>query len=386
MPLTAVNGNAAAGQERHHKRSRSAVLRSLVAPGSRKTDAANRSRSKSPTKRDMPGQVHVDATKVPSALPSGHPDVKHPLGEVNNLQGSSPRKHSPTEQEAANKLKSLHKKNKSAVSLKSLTGRDKEKDKAQEKEDPRKSTDRGRPKKTKSSTNLSAFLSRPKSFIGSRTESEASQQDKENETPPSSASLSAPPPIWAQFAKPITEEIKNTYKIRLNDTNDDQDETELYAPREYSPSKTRNFHGAEPVLEQKQERRGSPKSAMVDSVAAKTSSDTFTKLRKTSASKSGPLERVQDKSKNAEATRGRTMAADTQRREENIAPGNQGQKTTSRVMAAVAAFNGKSKDKDVAPATPREAKPDPFAIDSAFEAMLVSLAVSLLEIEHNNHK
>ena len=46
-----------------------------------------------------------------------------------------------------------------------------------------------------------------------------------------------------------------------------------------------------------------------------------------------------------------------------------GQAPMSRVMAAVAAFNGKSKQAESAPAS---AKPDPKVVDAEFEEVLVS--------------
>ena len=376
MPLIDA---ATDSQPQQHKRSRSAVLRSFVAPGSKKTGASSRAQSQSPSKKAFSERVKSEEAKLSSAPPLDFPYPKAPLGEINNLQGrrSSPRKQQEMTEETTRPLKSLHKKNKSAVSLKSLTGKgkDKDKDKSKDKpsrEDARKSCDESRPKKSKSSTSLSALLSRPKSSKGRKHEDPFASPDKENQSPHKSTTDSQPPPIWAQFASPQTEEVTKTTRIPLNDSWKFSDEIDRYTPQEYSPSKGRNFHESEPSLA----RKLRPKSAAVDSSAARSLTDTFSRLGRTSTSStsaSGPGKENQKsdpKQQRApisqqDAARQRAISDAGKSNNENIDP----HKPRSKVMAAVAAFDGKSRDAALPP-TPQESKLDPAAVDKAFEAML----------------
>ncbi|KAI8297709.1 GTPase-binding protein rid1 [Colletotrichum sp. SAR11_59] len=127
------------------------------------------------------------------------------LGELNgnSQQGGSPRK--LPDDDRRDRSRSPTKSTFSTLSLKGLT------------KEARKSRDVSpeKPKKTKSSTNLAGFLSRPKSTLSlNKTSSKEKEderrmaKDKENRTPPSSTSsadMSAngvggpAPPIYAQF-------------------------------------------------------------------------------------------------------------------------------------------------------------------------------------------
>lgn len=245
----------------------------------------------------------------------------------------------------------------------------------------------GKPKKSKSSTSLSAMFSRiNRSSKDLSTYAAAPPKDKENTTPPSSSNSQAETPIWAQFAsadkaaeRPTTSTSQSSQIIgRSNATSQDvQNEIDLYTPKDYSPLKQRNFNGGfdQPALRPTLGSR--PQSAFV------TGSESF--LDALGRRVSG--DRTQIGSRGSEGT-SRRQSKDHQRRvsgeravltkrqsedrkisgssAEYIAPK---QKLTiakrgARVMAAVAALSGKAQD--------GPSSLDPKAVDTAFEAVLES--------------
>ncbi|KAL8779680.1 MAG: hypothetical protein Q9213_006827 [Squamulea squamosa] len=161
---------------------------------------------------------------------------------------SSPRK--PVEvYEDVYKQPGMHKKTKSSMSLKSLIRNDKDKPSkpsSQELEDGTKL------KRPKSSTGLSALLSRSKQPKEPKWERKSPTKDKENRTPPQTADL-LPPPIWAQFATQQTTEPYKSTALPLNNRDDIEREIALYTPKDYSPSKQRNFYDIRPTLARKAE-------------------------------------------------------------------------------------------------------------------------------------
>lgn len=95
--------------------------------------------------------------------------------------------------------------------------------------------------KSKSSSSLSALFSRPRSSKGTKAEAHT-QKEKENLTPPRTADIDQPPPIWAQFATSSADIISDTQKVPLNDSGDREEEIARYSSKKYSPSKPGNFH------------------------------------------------------------------------------------------------------------------------------------------------
>lgn len=269
---------------------------------------------------------------------------------------------------------SFHKKSKSSVSLKSLIG-------AEKAEPPKtrspKKQEQEKPKKKKSSTGLSALLSRPKSSKDLRADMSRQQKDKENMTPPDSADI-APPPIWAQFARHPTKEISVARKVPLNDARDVDDEMALYTPHEYSPSKQRNFHDLQkPTLSRKGER---PKSAFLGNGISTTSfAETISGLRKYSHDRGESRSSNQSEQHRNSVESSRKSSSEYQypnrldrneRRKVSDSSSNSGiaAKRGSRVMAVVAAFNGRSKELGKENV---ETKVDPKEIEIAFENLLV---------------
>ena len=358
-----------------HKRTPSNVLKSIVATRSQNTKP---SKSQSPTKVDAHRSSTRTTSKGLSAISTQSRTLSPPLGEIHNNRDrvrSPPQRSIGVCDEGKDKSKMLHKRNKSAVSLKSL-GR-----KTSQKSSKSKAVDadekNAEPIKSKSSTNIAAIFSKSKSSK-SREKGVDEVRNKENETPIRSAEGAPPPPIWAQFTTPQTQEIKTT-KIPLNDQWNIEDEAALYTPQDYSPSKGRNFF-EQPALAGKDLPRPRPISSMATpSPSSNSLIDTFTKLRKSSTStSSAPAEhkprREHDKghkSKQEESkhTKVPTSSAGQGNGDESSKPGLTITKRGSRVMAAVAVLNGKSRD--VATAS-KDAVANPANIESAFEKMLVS--------------
>ncbi|MCJ1476592.1 hypothetical protein MMC13_005258 [Lambiella insularis] len=228
-----------------------------------------------------------------------------------------------------------------------------------------------KPKKSKSSTSLSTFLARPKSSRNLNLDGQQQQKDKENRTPPKSSNGDPPPPIWAQFAtSPQKLTCGSTYKVPLNDRQDMQDEADLYTPQNYSPSKGRNFYDEQPTLLKRAEPKPRPRSTYLpSSVSASSFAETISGLRKSSR-KQNKNAIASSQEQDGDVFSSRTSNADARKvSDDSSQSGLTMPKSGSRVMAAVAIFNGKMKE------SATDSKPeslDPKAVDYAFEALLES--------------
>ena len=176
-------------------------------------------------------------------------------------------------------------------------------------------------------------------------------------------------------------------KVPLNDAKDIAEEIALYTPAEYSPSKGRNFMDYQAPTLARVEPKTRPKSALLPSSASKTTfADTISGLRKRGHDKisSQPLS-AQEKARSSIDNRrsssekkypSQRASTEKQRKSEDVGVGSLAVKRGSRVMAAVAAFNGKSQSSDVPKdrvSKTQEAPLDPKVIETAFESLLVSL-------------
>ncbi len=200
-------------------------------------------------------------------------------------------------------------------------------------------------------------------------------------SPPNSAG-SQPPPIWAQYASQPQPETSSATKVRLNDRLSVEEKVALYTPREYSPSKQRNFcdNYHQPTLAKRPELKARPKSAyLASSPSLAALADTLSGKRKTSNDREtqrlvrNDLGNAARKSSEGNP-RGSFEQAKLFRRPsggtrkvsiELIKEGTTRAKRGVKVMAAVAALNGKSKGQE------KEPQMDVKLIDSAFEALLV---------------
>ena len=229
------------------------------------------------------------------------------------------------------------------------------------------------PIKTKSSTNLTALFARSKSSKSLKLDEhqEKKEKGKENRAPPTSAE-GAPTPIWAQFASPRKENLGSAQKVPLNDRWDIEDEVGRYTPQEYSPSKGRNFFDEQPTLSRRDEPKTRPKSAYLPtSMSAASFTDTISVLRKVSQRhKKNDVGRLQDLLEK-DVSASRRSSTDSRKVSNNSSQADITMvKRGSRVMAAVAALNGKmiEPEKEV-----KQVKTDSDTINSAFEAVLVCI-------------
>ena len=225
-----------------------------------------------------------------------------------------------------------------------------------------------KPKKSKSSTSLSALLSRPKS---SRTLNEDfkilrdKEKEKENHIPPGTAEA-APPPIWAQFATQAQIEFGSSMKAPLNDNWNVQDEISLYTPKDYSPSKKRDFREiGQPTLSKR------PVSTCVSSEHQGMSfAERIAGVGKTGFEKGeapGPNSKKSEDNKKI----GRRLSMGENHVLEDGQPSRHGEKRReSKVMAAVASWNDKAKDS--APDS-KQTRLDANVIETQFEVLLVRL-------------
>jgi hypothetical protein len=370
-----------------HRRNKSAsVLKSIVmSRGHRRTPTDG-----APLHNNQivaPPYLPASSFQAP-LLPPDHPHSQlRAAARTENIpiDQTSPRKSQDTR---SSPKKSLHKKTLSSVSLRSLVNKeDKPRDK--QSSDSRPSpvdTQMGaKPKKTKSSTNLAAMFGKGRSKDRDSKQSPVKvASDKENTTPPNSATAMAPPrpPIWAEFSS--QQELSTTSKVPLNDQRRSiEEEIALYTPQNYSPSKQRNFFEyGQPALRPAPKER--PKSMVVPKTTSTSSLlNTFSRKKSNERAPLGDTKgnevRTRDespsKSKPPRPTLSRA-STDTGARDYSVKPmapppPTSPTKKQNRVMAAVAAFNGKAKQVAGEPAA--STKLDPKTVDAEFEVVLVSV-------------
>lgn len=343
---------------RHHKRSPSdGAALSAAKPKTMPKENA----------RPRPHSSHPPSTAMP-LLPPDHPHSQtRVLGEIPNRASNQapPRKSHDDRESKEGKRRSLHK-TISSVSLRSLgKGSDKTKDEA--KEDKRQRND-SKPKRPKSSTNLAAVFSKTKA-----PKEKKGSGDKENTAPLAS---NVNPPIWAEFV---------AHKPGGNPQGERSlaDEIALYTPTLYSPSKQRNFNGFDqPTLNcEKNERKPSRVGSRPSSwhLPRSTSSNSFieTISRKFSderkAAMGGKTQTIVEtwkertsRSSQESATYRKSSEKSKVREDKRQMETALASKRGSRVMAAVAAINGRAKE------GPTEPPLDEEQIDIEFEAVLVS--------------
>ena len=364
-----------------HKRTKSSVLKSII-PGNHKRKPS--SKSNIPPHCNSLSDENEDCTYLSnqSMLPPDHPHTRQHLrkdGGNRNTQITSPKKSNDVQKET----ESVSGENQivtRSVSFKSSA--DVEDRKPLKKEHLKE--EENKMKKSKSSTSISAILSRPRSSKAVKTEDTHRQKDKENQTPPSSAGM-GPPPIWAQFASQGFEEPAHTTKIPLNDQFAVEEEVALYTPRDYSPSKQRNFPDyQQPTLSRRVGSKPRPKSESVTPCPTPASfAEVVSGLQKSGLNKSQVdiSNRQQQTGQGIDASRlDKNNSIQMQPKTDNRKVSNDSAgsglpmpKSGSRVMAAVAAFNGKAKELPKDP--PKETETvqlDPKSIELAFESLLVS--------------
>lgn len=232
-------------------------------------------------------------------------------------------------------------------------------------------------KKSKSSTNISSIFT--KKNRSSKEINNTIQKDKENSTPPSSSHDAVTAPIWAQLTTSPTS-FNHPESNNSRHVDSIHDEIARYTPRDYSPSKQRNFNGDFDQPGLRPRLTGRPQSTCYDesentpgllgrrasgrrtSSGGRFSEDNGRRMGRDQARE------LQDNKYLGERSNASRKASDGSTEQapwkEKLTIAKRG----GRVMAAVAAFQGKSKTEPVKVESPL----DPKDVDEAFEKVLVS--------------
>ncbi|KKY26797.1 putative gtpase binding protein rid1 [Diplodia seriata] len=248
-----------------HRRNRSATtIKSILTGLNHKRSPSDGTALAVPDPKDArrPRSSQAAMASMP-VLPPDHPHAQRVLGEIHN-QPSSPASPRKSKDGRDGKMRGLHKKTLSTVSLRSLA-KEKEKSKEgtkDEQKDYLRPRSEDKMKKPKSSTSLSAVFSKAKSTKKSNANP---SRDKENTTPPHSATSPTHTPIWAEFStrSPSEDyhEITTTTTVPLAAQRDIEHEIALYTPADYTPTKQRNFYDVDkPSLQQRHPSGGSTRS------------------------------------------------------------------------------------------------------------------------------
>ena len=318
-------------------------------------------------------------------LPPEHPIRRQHLREDSGNRSRIPPSPRKSEDVQKENNKSYGENRKMTSSTSFMTFKDKEKVRGSRQKSEKQ--DEKQMKKSKSSTSLAALLSRPRSK--SVKADEGSQRiNDENERP--SRAGAPPPPIWAQFATQDLEKPSCTTKVPLNDCVAPEEEMARYTPRDYSPSKQRNFHDVQqPTLSRRREPKPRPKSeCLTQGPTSASFAETISGFRRSSREK-GPANKSSQRRQatqdgNSSQTSGHEDKRSSQRPStdhpivgdvsSHLGPSVVSQE--SRVKAAVAAFNGKSKDLPREPTqSSLNSELNATAIADAFESLLVSIVL-----------
>ncbi|KAJ5380402.1 uncharacterized protein N7496_002830 [Penicillium cataractarum] len=235
----------------------------------------------------------------------------------------------------------LHKKTKSAVSLKSLRSYMERKDTKLE-EPQIDDADELKPKKTKSTNSLSAILKR--SQRGRKADGAKQTRDKENRSPVDLVD-NMPSPVWPQegsiYQAPSGRSRQNSTADRRRSV---AEEVSLYTPKAYSPAQQRNFCDyQQPSLTRQGEVKPRPKS---DCLAGNRKMKDILGLQRAPSGGSNASDPVDSASSKGQGLdRARKMSVP-----ESPVPPPKDQrngKRLSRVQAAISVFNTKERDADV---------------------------------------
>ncbi|KAE8325053.1 armadillo-type protein [Aspergillus sergii] len=246
-----------------------------------------------------------------------------------------PRQRSPGKQEK----NTLHKKTKSAVSLKSLRSYMERKDNRSE--SPENESEDLKPKKAKSANSLSAILKR--SQRGRKAENSKNSRDKENRSPTDLVD-SMPSPIWNQYATgsyydqiPVPPSPSNRRTF--------QEEVSLYTPKGYGPAQQRNFWDYhQPSLTNRADSKPRPKSEFLS--GNRKVRELFGTLQNISSEKLSPSEPSEPSSPSKRRGRPRALSKPESRQSAEPQP-EQSPKKVSRVQAAISAFNAKEREAEL---------------------------------------
>ncbi|CAG8384197.1 unnamed protein product [Penicillium salamii] len=308
------------------------MFRAIMSPKSHKRNQSADDVPPRPLQRSKPCENPPFSFGEPSGIQTGYRPLSEIVPNRDVGDNGAPPKSGGKEGKGA-----LHKKTKSAVSLKSLRSYMERKDGKPE-DAPTDEGDELSPKKAKSSNSLSAILKR--SQRGRKDGSNSKQsRDKENRSPTDLID-NMPSPACSQDSASFHREPigrsrpSSTAEPRRNV----EDEVSLYTPKGYGPSQQRNFYDFhQPSLAKPSDAKPRPKSDIL--TGNRKVKDLFGIQRATSGDN--------DFSKRPDnvSTKGRgppspQKSAPTMAKDEPP-------KRLSRVQAAISVFNAKEKDSEV---------------------------------------
>lgn len=297
---------------------------------------------------------------------------QHPLAEIapnrDAAEPGSTRQYSPDKHEKTG----LHKKTKSAVSLKSLKSYMERRDHKTEESLEDESADL-KPKKAKSANSLSAILKR--SQRGRKGDGSRSTRDKENRSPTDLVD-SMPSPVWGQFPTGSFHDVPEV-PASANRRRTLQEEVSLYTPNRYGPTNQRNFHDYhQPSLTNRTEGKPRPKSDLL--AGNRKTKEMFSPTQSMAPAKATPNDQPDPvPSKGRGRSRGLSKPGSRPETERKQEPSP---KRVSRVQAAISAFNAKEQEAEL------QRKLNSRDLESEFEKLLVSIFHSARHFETENSR
>lgn len=295
-------------------------------------------------------------------LPPGH----LPLAEI--VPNCETRSNYPSSTKSGSKdnKRSLHKKTKSAVSLKSLRNYMERKDNKPE-DSPAIPAAHPEPKKTKSTNSLSAILKR--SHRGRKTDATQQGRDKENRNPVDLVE-NMPSPVWPQESGSYEAMRSGSrHNFGADRPRSIADEVALYTPNAYSPAQQRNFCDyQQPSLTEQAGTQARMESDIP--TGSQRVKDSERQQRTASGGSDNSNGRGDGSSLKGQALdRARKMSVPAS---PVMPPKEQANtKRLSRVQAAISAFNAKERDADV------QKHLSSKDLESEFEKLLVRFLLRL---------
>lgn len=251
----------------------------------------------------------------------------------------------------------LHKKTKSAVSLKSLRNYMERKDTKVE-EPPEEESAEQRPKKSKSANSLTAILKR--SQRGRKGDTAKEVRDKENRTP-TDLSDNMPSP-WMQYENQQSQGHA-VQRRPLEQRRNVEEEACLYTPNRYSPAQQRNFYDYhQPSLTRRSDVKPRPKSDCL--TGNRKMKDILAPLQRTSSKETPDEVHENQQPMSHWRPRGLSRPRAYSGRDQNPES-----KEPSRVQAAISAFNAKEQNADL------HKRLNSKDLEGEFEKLLVSRSI-----------
>ncbi|KAL4760690.1 uncharacterized protein BDW70DRAFT_56795 [Aspergillus foveolatus] len=259
------------------------------------------------------------------------PSNQQPLGEI-NPNGTPDGMFYPGSPNKSGK--GLHKKTKSAVSLKSLKNYIERK--------PEKTADdpSSKPKKAKSTNSFTAILKR--SQHGRKSDEVKDGRDKENRSPSDPAD-NIPSPIWTQYGTPTHSFRDGSSPANSNRRRILQEDVSLYTPKGYGPAQQRNFYDYhQPSLTSRTNVKPRPKSDFFANGSKV--KDLLGPFQGLSTSKQSLVDQQEPASK-MECGRPRGLSTPDARSETESRQASP--KKPSRVQEVISAFNAKEREAEL---------------------------------------